>query len=194
MRKVIVSVFATMDGVQEDPHEWSLEYNTPEYEAYARDQLFAADALLMGRVTYQGFADSWPSMSEGGPAPDDFTVRINNMPKYVVSTTLDEVGWTNSALVKGDAVEAVRELKRQPGQDILMYGCGELARTLTRHDLIDEIRVWIHPVVLGRGESLFTGWSETRFRLTSTKTFGSGVVVLAHQPIPGDARHPLAEK
>lgn len=194
MRKVIVSVFATLDGVQENPHEWSLEYSTAEYEAYARDQLFAADALLMGRVTYQGFADSWPLMSEEGPAPEDFTGRINNMPKYVVSTTLNEVGWTNSSLVKGDVVEAVRELKRQPGQDILMFGCGELARTLTWHDLVDEIRVWVHPVVLGRGESLFTGWSETRFRLTGTRTFGSGVVVLAHEPVRGHARPPLAEK
>jgi dihydrofolate reductase len=194
MRKVIVSVFATLDGVQENPHEWSLEYSTAEYEAYARDQLFAADALLMGRVTYQGFADSWPSMSEEGPAPVDFTGRINNMPKYVVSTTLNEVGWTNSSLVKGDVVEAVRELKRQPGQDILMFGCGELARTLTWHDLVDEIRVWVHPVVLGRGESLFTGWSETRFRLTGTRTFGSGVVVLAHEPVRGHARPPLAER
>ncbi|MEU6789539.1 dihydrofolate reductase family protein [Nonomuraea angiospora] len=182
MRKVIVSVFATMDGVQQNPHEWSLEYVTAEYQAYARDQLFAADALLLGRVTYQGFAESWPSMDEAGPASDDFAHRINTMPKYVVSTTLDDVGWTNSALLKGDVVEAVRELRRQPGRDILMYGCGELARTLTRHDLVDEIRVWIHPVVLGRGESLFTGWSETRFRLTGTKTFASGVVVLAHEP------------
>ncbi|MET7335133.1 dihydrofolate reductase family protein [Nonomuraea sp. NPDC005650] len=184
MRKVIVSVFASMDGVQENPHEWSLVYATPEYESYARDQLFAADALLMGRVTYQGFAESWPSMSEEGPAPDDFTHRINTMQKYVVSTTLDEAGWTNSTLLKGDPAEAVRELRRQPGQDILMYGCGELARTLTRHDLVDEIRVWVHPVVLGRGESLFTGWDETRFCLAGTRTFASGVVVLAHTPIP----------
>ncbi|MGI5154053.1 dihydrofolate reductase family protein [Microbispora sp. CA-102843] len=183
MRKVIVSVFVTLDGVQDDPQEWSLEYFTEEYGGYARDQLFAADALLMGRVTYQGFAESWPSITDEGSPQEGFADRINTMPKYVASTTLRELAWTNSRLIEGDVVDAVRTLKRQPGLDILMYGCGDLARLLARQGLVDEIRLWIHPVVLGRGEHLFTGWSETRMRLAGTRTFGSGVVVQTHEPL-----------
>ncbi|ETK34067.1 dihydrofolate reductase family protein [Microbispora sp. ATCC PTA-5024] len=182
MRKVIVSVFVTLDGVQDDPHEWSLGHWTDEYGEYARDQLFAADALLMGRVTYEGFAGSWPAMTSEDGAPEGFADRINTMPKYVASTTLRELGWTNSHLIEGDVVDAVRDLRRRPGGDVLMYGCGGLARLLTRRGLVDEIRLWVHPVVLGRGEHVFAGWDETPMRLLRTRTFASGVVVLTHEP------------
>ncbi|MFC4535926.1 dihydrofolate reductase family protein [Sphaerisporangium dianthi] len=183
MRNVVVSTFVTLDAIQDNPHEWSMEYWTDEYAGRARDQLFAADALLMGRVTYEGFAAAWPSRNDEGTAQEGFADRINTMPKYVVSTTLDTVGWTGSTLVKGDLAEAVRELKAQPGQDILMYGCGEVARALAAQGLVDEFRFWIHPVVAGRGEPVFAGWPQSPMRLLGVTTLESGVVIVSHAPV-----------
>jgi dihydrofolate reductase len=130
-------------------------------------------------VTYQGFAKAWPSMNDEA----GFADRMNNMPKYVVSKTLKEVGWNNSRLIKGNIVEEVEKLKKQPGQDILLAGSAELVHTLTQHDLVDEYRLMVHPIVVGKGKRLFRdGIGKKALRLVDTKNFSSGIVVLTYQP------------
>ncbi len=178
MRRVIVSTYVTLDGVTESPEKWSLKFWNDEHAKYAYDQLFASDALLLGRVVYQGFADAWPSRT------NEFADRMNGLPKYVVSTTLEEpLEWNNSSLIKENVAEEVSKLKQQSGQDILMYGSADLMHTLMQHNLIDEYRIWVHPVVLGCGKRLFRDDGDrTVLRLVDTTTFSSGVVILSYQP------------
>ncbi|GAC1350245.1 MAG: dihydrofolate reductase family protein [Ktedonobacteraceae bacterium] len=186
MRKVIVSEFVTLDGVMEDPGGaekfehggWSMPFWNEEIGGVKFAELFASDALLLGRVTYQGFAAAWPSMTD----EEGFADRMNNLPKFVVSTTLEEVKWNNSRLIKENVAEEVSKLKEQPGQDILIGGSGELVHTLMQHDLIDEYRLLVYPVVLGSGKRLFRDGSKTILRLVETRTFPSGVVLLHYQP------------
>lgn len=178
MRKVVVSEFVTLDGVMESP-EWTGQFGSQEQEQFKLAELRASDALLLGRVTYEGFAAAWPSVT------DDvgFAERMNGYPKHVASATLEEpLEWNNATIIKGDVAEEVRELKRQPGQDILMYGSADLMRTLMQHDLIDEYRLMVFPVVVGSGKRLFKDGSEKKLNLVDTQTFSSGVVVLTYQP------------
>ncbi len=159
MRKVVVSEYVTLDGVMEDPGGaggsrfggWSMQFWSPEAAQFKFDELFASDALLLGRVTYQGFAAAWPSMQD----EQGFADRMNSIPKHVVSTTLHELAWNNSRLIAANVAEEVAELKRQPGQDILVSGSGKLVHTLMRRRLVDEYRLMIHPIVVGGGERLF---------------------------------------
>ncbi len=176
MRRVIVSEFVTLDGVFEAPEKWSFPFQNDETAKFKSDELFASDALLLGKVTYQIFAASWPSRT------GEFADRMNSLPKYVVSTTLKKVEWNNSSLIKGNVVEEVSKLKQQPGQDILIAGSGELVHTLMQHDLIDEYRLMVFPVVLGSGKRPFRDGSNTTLRHVETRTFGSGVVALTYQP------------
>ncbi len=185
MRKVIVSEFVTLDGVMEDPGGaekfehggWTMPYWHEEIGKVKFDELFASDALLLGRVTYQGFAAAWPSRTDEA----GFADRMNGLPKYVVSTTLEEVGWNNARLIKGNVAEEVSRLKQQPGQDILIAGSGTLVQTLMQHDLIDDYRLLVYPVVLGSGKRLFRDRSKATLRLVETKTFPSGVVLFEYQ-------------
>lgn len=186
MRKVVVSEFVSVDGVMEDPGGsegfahggWSFHYISDETAKYKYDELFAADALLLGRVTYQGFAEAWPSMTG-----DEFSDRMNSIAKFVVSTTLDELEWSNSTLIKENVAEEVSKLKAQTGQDILVAGSAQLVDTLRQLDLVDEYRLMVHPVVLGSGKRLFRDGSDTTgLQLADAKTFGSGVVVLTYEP------------
>jgi len=179
-------MFLTLDGVMEDPGGaekfkhggWTLPYWDEQIGKLKFDELFASDTLLLGRLTYQGFADAWPARTnEAG-----FADRMNRLPKCVVSTTLKEVEWNNSRLIKGNIAEEISKLKQQPGQDILIAGSGELVRTLMKHDLIDEYRFLVYPVVLGSGKRLFKDGTNTTLRLVETKTFSSGVVLLHYQP------------
>jgi dihydrofolate reductase len=187
MRKVIVSVYTTLDGVMQAPEKWSGQFWNAEHGKYARDLLFASDTLLMGRETYEIFADSWPTRTaaDDGPGAEGFVDRINSLPKFVASTTLKEpLAWNNSQLIQGDVAEFVSRLKQQPGQHILMYGAGPVARTLIQHDLIDEFRVWVHPVVWGSGERFLNSASDIPvLRLVDTTTFSSGVVILTYEPV-----------
>jgi dihydrofolate reductase len=179
----------TLDGVMQDPGGvgeiehggWSIPFFNEEAERYANDLLFSCDALLVGRITYEGFAAAWPSMEE---VEGDFAVRMNTMPKHVASTTLSEpLEWNNSSLIKGDVAEEVAKLKQQEGQDILIYGSASLMRTLMEHELIDDYRIWVHPVVLGEGKRLFPeGIEKTDLKLLDTTTFSSGVAVLSLGP------------
>ena len=174
MRRVVVSTYVTLDGVMEAPEKWEL-WNEEEMEKYAWEQLLASDALLMGRRVYEGFAAAWPSR-EG-----EFADRMNSLPKFVVSTTLEAVEWNNTSVIRDDVPNEVAKLKQQPGRDILMYGSGELMHTLMQHDLIDEYRFWVNPIVLGSGKRLFPDGSKTEFRLVDNTTFSTGVVILAYQ-------------
>src|SRR5437899_9975558 len=184
MRKIVVSEFVSLDGVVEDPGGaekfkhggWSFKFRDDQVPKYKLDEVFASDALLLGRVTYEGFAKAWPAMK------DDvgFADKMNSMPKYVVSTTLKKLDWNNSRLIEANVAEEVRKLKQQPGGDILVYGSGSLVNTLLQHDLVDELRLMVHPVVLGSVRRLFDDNAETLkvLKLAESRTFPSGIVLL----------------
>lgn len=175
MRKVIASVYTTLDGYIDNPQNWSLKYWDDDYSEYGSRLLYGSDALLMGRVTYEGFNASWPSRT------GEFADRINAMPKYVASTTLDgELEW-NATVLKGDVARAVAELKEQPGGDLLIYGTGRLTDTLMEHGLLDEYHIWVCPDVIGQGEPLFRPGTRATLAHAGTTTFGSGVVVLNYR-------------
>jgi dihydrofolate reductase len=187
MRKVIVSEYVTLDGVMEDPGGgegtkhggWSFQFWNEEAAKFKFDELFASDTLLLGRMTYQGFAKAWPSITD----EQGFAERMNSLPKFVISTTLEKLEWNNSRLIKGNITEEVIKLKQQPGQDILVAGSCELVHTLMQQNLIDEYRLMVHPIVVGSGKRLFRDGSETRvLKLVDTKTFSSGIVILSYQP------------
>jgi dihydrofolate reductase len=185
MRKVVVSEFVSLDGVMEEP-SWTFQFPSEEQDSFKFEEMAAADALLLGRVTYEGFAAAWPQMeAETG----EYGAWMNGNPKYVVSTTLEEpLEWRNSRLIEGNLTEEVSELKRQPGKDILVFGSGELVNALMRYDLIDEYRLMVFPVVVGSGKRLFEdGIDTTILELVDAKTFGSGVVVLTYRPAGRDA-------
>jgi dihydrofolate reductase len=178
VRKVVVSESVALDGVIEDPR-WTFRFMSEEREKFKFDELCASDAVLLGRVTYEGFAAAWPRMSESA---GEYADMMNGYPKYVVSTTLEEpLEWNNSTLIKGNVAEEVLRLKQQLGKDILIFGSGDLANTLMQYDLIDEYRLMVFPILVGSGKRLFGDASDTKvLRLAETKTLGSGVVVLSY--------------
>jgi dihydrofolate reductase len=177
MRKVHVTEYVSLDGVMEEP-AWTGQFWNDELAKFQYDQLFASDGLLLGRVTYQGFAAAWPTMPDTG----DFGERMNSLPKYVASRTLTETEW-NATLIEGDVATAVATLKQQPGQDLLVYGSGDLVQTLLQHNLIDEYRLMVFPVIVGKGKRLFKeGIDMTTLKLVDTKTTSAGVVILTYQP------------
>jgi dihydrofolate reductase len=176
MRKLVESTFVTLDGVISDPHHWGPPYWNDEHANYARDLLLAADALLLGRATYEGFAGAWPPR-----AGDAYADRINSLPKHVASTTLKETTW-NATVIEADGADAVGKLKQQQGQNILKFGTGELDRALMEHDLVDEFHFWIFPVVVGGGERLFDGIDATHLKLLDATTFSTGIVVHVYGP------------
>jgi len=176
--KVVVSEFVSLDGVMAE--RWSFRSSGKEQPQYKFDDLAAADALLLGRVTYEGFAAAWPSVTDEG----GFAERMNGYPKYVGSTTLQEpLEWNNSTIIKGNVAEEVSRLKQHTGKDILIFGSADLVNTLMPHNLIDEYRLMVFPIVVGRGKRLFgDGIDTTVLELVDTKAFGSGVVVLTYRP------------
>jgi dihydrofolate reductase len=188
MRKVVASIFVTVDGVVEDPGGaegfdlggWSFKYGgrSDDDLQHAGDLLRRSDALLLGRKTYEGFAQAWPSMTGGGWYAD----RMNSLPKYVATSTLDKAEWNNSTIVKGDVSKEVAKLKQQPGEDILIFGSAALVNGLLQHKLIDELRLLVHPVVLGRGKRLFAEGSPVGLEAVEAKVFGSGIVLLVFKP------------
>jgi dihydrofolate reductase len=171
-------MYVSLDGVTEDP-AWTAPYWSDALGVYQRDQLFASDALLLGRVTYEGFAASWPSMED---EEGDFAERMNALPKYVATRTLENLDW-NATAIQGDVTRTVPELKQQSGKDILIYGSGGLVQTLMAHDLIDEYRLILHPVVVGKGKKLFPDDAKApTLRLRDVVQFDTGVVSLVYEP------------
>jgi dihydrofolate reductase len=178
MRKVIVSNLMSLDGFFEGPnHELDWFVVDEEFFAYARDMLRGVDTILFGRKTYQHMADYWPS----APA-EEIADQMNNLPKIVFSRTLESAEWQNSTLVKNDAVAEISKLKQLPGKDMVILGSASLASFLLQRGLIDEYRVILNPVLLGSGSPLFQDVKQRlRLKLSRTKLFGSGVVVLYYQ-------------
>jgi len=187
VRSIVVTEFVSLDGVMEAPggeegypHTgWVFDFFGPEQEKYKLDEVLAAEALLLGRVTYQGFAAAWPARSGA------FAEKMNRMPKFVASTTLRELDWSNSTLIRGDVAEEVAKLKQQEGGPILVAGSRTLVHALMGHGLVDEYRLMIFPVVLGSGRHLFPETPDkTMLKLADTQTFSSGVVVHTYHPSP----------
>jgi dihydrofolate reductase len=189
--KIVVTEFVSLDGVMEDPGGaenfkhggWSFEIaRGEEGDKFKLDEAFASEALLLGRVTYEGFAEAWPSR-EG-----EFADKFNNMPKYVVSSTLDTPEWNNSTVLRGDVAEEVRKLKQEQDGDIVVHGSATLAQALLENDLVDELRLMVFPVVLGSGKQLFDETTDKkRMRLVDSKIVGDGVAILIYQPADGEA-------
>jgi len=173
MRKVKLAMYVSLDGVVQDP-AWTAPFWNDELATLQSDYLLTSDALLLGRVTYEGFAAAWPNMEaeEGGHI-------MNSLPKFVASRTLDHAEW-NATIIKGDVTEQVARLKEQPGQDLLIYGSGTLVDQLTGDGLIDQYRLMVYPVVVGAGKRLFSAASATTLRLVDSTTTSTGVVVLTY--------------
>jgi dihydrofolate reductase len=186
MRKIVVSEFITLDGVFEDPggaeHTshggWSMPFADADYQKYKYDELMAADDLLLGHSTYEGFAAAWPKMKGAG----DFGEKMNTMPKHVVTSSLKHLAWTNSHVISGDVVEEIKKLKAQNGTDILVAGSGQLVRLLLDNQLVDKLCLMVHPVILGDGKQLFSGAKKASLHLNSSTPLKSGVVILEYTP------------
>jgi dihydrofolate reductase len=178
MRDVVVSNYVTLDGVFEEP-AWSAPYWSDEAQLFARDQLWASDALLLGRKTYEGFAEAWPS-EEHIEQEGEFAERMNSYPKYVASTSLTEpLEWNNSHLLGDDVAGEVRKLKEEDGKNLLVYGSRTLVHALIDEGLLDRFLIWVHPLILGEGERLFPdGLRKTELELVDATTLENGIVVL----------------
>lgn len=177
MRKLIVSNNVTLDGRVDDVLDWSIPGDDEDFVRRNIDLLSQSDGLILGRKSYEFFAAVWPSRS--GEFPD----LMNGIAKYVASTTLEDLEWENSHLIEGDVAEGVAMLKQQPGQDLVMYGCHDLMHSLLEHDLIDEYRILVQPVLLGMGRSfLKDGAERVNLDLVDTTVIPSGVAILTYQP------------
>lgn len=175
MRNLVVTEFLSLDGVMENP-AWTLRYWNDEIANFKAEETSASEPMLLGRVTYQGFAAAWPeSKDEGAP-------YFNSTRKYVVSTTLDKVEWNNSVLIKDNIVEEITRLRQQDGSDLVVHGSGTLVQTLMRHDLVDRFRLLVYPVVLGKGRRLFQEGTTATLTLVETRSFSSGVTALIYEP------------
>jgi dihydrofolate reductase len=179
MRKVVAVELVSLDGVMESPEDWAPPYSNDEMEEANAAGMAHSDALLLGRVTYEALAAFWPNQPGGTPMVD----YINSVPKHVLSTTLEEpLEWQNSTLIKGNGAEEIARLKRQPGKDFTILGSGALVRLLLRDGLLDELRLMVHPIVVGRGKRLFEeGGGQKTLELVDSKMFGTGIVSLAYR-------------
>jgi dihydrofolate reductase len=184
--RIVVTEFVSLDGVMEDPGGsenfkhggWSFEIpRGDEGDKFKLEETRASTALLLGRVTYEGFAAAWPSR-EG-----EFADKFNTMPKYVVSSTLEKPEWSNSTVLKGNVVDEVGKLREEQDGDIVVHGSAQLVQTLLEQDLVDELRLMVFPVVLGSGKRLFGETTDKKpLRLADSKTVGDGVTILIYQP------------
>src|SRR6266852_3744884 len=188
MGRIVVTEFVSLDGVVEDPGGaedfkyggWSFEIaRGDEGDRFKLDEALDADALLLGRVTYEGFAAAWPSRN------GEFADKFNTMPKYVVSSTLEDPEWNNSTVLKGDVLQEVSKLKHRLDGNIVVHGSAQLVQTLLANDLVDELRLMVFPVVLGSGKRLFGATSDSkRMQLVESKTVGDGIAILIYEPSP----------
>jgi dihydrofolate reductase len=178
MRKVISGLFISLDGVVEAPNLWQFDHFDDGMMAALGDHIANEDTILLGRVTYQEWAPYWPTSTD-----EPYASHINNTPKYVVSTTLDKVEWQNSTLVKDNLAQTIARLKQQPGKNIGVSGSPTLAYSLLQADLLDELVLMVHPVVVGNGKRLFKEGGELkRMNLVSSKTTSTGVAILTYHP------------
>jgi dihydrofolate reductase len=186
MGRIVVTEFVSLDGVMEDPGGaesfrhggWSFAFSRGEEgDRFKLDETMESEALLLGRVTYQGFADAWPSRD------GEFADKFNSMPKYVVSSSLRDPSWTNTTVLDGDLAAAVSEVRGRHNGPIVVHGSAQLVQGLIEHDLVDELRLMLFPVVLGSGKRLFGEASDKKpLRLTSSRSVGDGVAILIYEP------------
>jgi dihydrofolate reductase len=181
MRRIINSTYITLDGVIANPQTWPSGRVSDEAGVAIQTELIqSCDALLMGRRTYESFSSAWPGRS-GDPISD----RINSMAKYVVSSTLKTVAWNNTSIISGDPIDHIQRLKQEHGQNIVQYGFGQLSFALMRHGLIDELRLWVHPFVLGRSGPeglLYRDAPTTMLNLVRSQSLKNGDVILTYRP------------
>ena len=189
MRKIITTTWVTLDGYIAGPNgemDWVAEHYDDAMAAYETEIVSQADTLLLGRVTYQSFAGSWPHVPDNPSASEgekEYARKLNAMRKIVFSKTLESVEWNNSTLRKEVVPEEIEQLKQEPGRDMLIYGSASIIQTLTNHGLIDEYQVLVHPLIVGGGKPLFHNIGhQVKLKLVNTKTHPSGVVVLSYQP------------
>jgi dihydrofolate reductase len=176
VRRVVVTEFISLDGVMEEP-AWTAPYWNDEIAKFKGEESSASDALLLGRVTYQGFAAAWPKSKDEGA---DY---FNSVRKHVVSKTLEEpLGWNNSTLIKDNVVEEITNLKQQDGKDLAVHGSATLVQTLMQHDLVDRYRLLVYPVIVGKGKRLFKEGIPATLKLLGSQSFSSGVVALVYEP------------
>ncbi len=179
MRKIVVTQFLTLDGVMEAPHHWSFPYWTDEIGKFKNNELFASDAQLLGRVTYDAFAEVWPERTD----EDGYADRLNSLPKYVVSKTLKNAPWNNSTIISDNFVAEISKLKQQPGKNILVHGSQTLVHSLMKHNLVDQFQLLVFPIVVGKGLRLFTEDNREELELIESKTYDTGVVLLSYRSI-----------
>ncbi|MFC5285812.1 dihydrofolate reductase family protein [Actinokineospora guangxiensis] len=188
MRKIIASVNMSLDGVIDHQEQWHFQYFGDDAGTFAMNQLFASDALLMGRRTYDGFAEAWPNMEE---QTGDFGVRMNSLPHYVVSDSIEKAEWGTSTIIRrADLVSEITKLKQQDGQDILMYGYGPVAHTLIQAGLLDEIRVWLHPILAGHGDKqdiFYRDGSIVALDHFDTQRLSTGINIMFFRPAAPEA-------
>jgi dihydrofolate reductase len=188
MGKIVVTEYVSLDGVMQAPgggesfkHAgWTFEINRgKEGDKFKLDETMDSEALLLGRKTFQAFAAVWPSMND----PAGFAAKFNSMPKYVVSSTLKKPEWNNSTVLRGDVVEEVSKLRQKLDGNIVVHGSAQLVQTLIEHDLVDELRLMVFPIILGTGKRLFGDTSDKkRLRLSESKTVGDGIAILIFKP------------
>jgi dihydrofolate reductase len=177
MGKIIESTLVSLDGVIADPHLWATPYFDSEAESHALELLSTSDAMLMGRRTYEFFAAAFPHRT------GEYGDRVNRISKYVFSSTLKKADWSNSSILEGDVAAEVAKLKAQVGKDLVIYGHGLLGQTLLKHQLLDELKLWIHPCFVGRGKLLFREGEKANLKLVAQKTLATGVIVSSYQPV-----------
>jgi dihydrofolate reductase len=179
MREITASFFMSLDGVVDAPHEWHFPYMDEEAQAAAQAGVSDADTILLGRATYEEWASFWPGQGTDNP----MAAFLNTTPKLVVSTTLDALEWDGSTLITGEVSAALDDVKQQPGKDIAIFGSGTLVRSLLLDGLIDELRLMIHPIVVGSGKHLFEGGGQPQgLELVDSQIFGTGVLSLTYRP------------
>ena len=177
MRKIVAGLFISLDGVVEAPETWHFPYFNDEMGAAVGGSMAASDTMLLGRVTYEGFAEYWPQQGDDVEG----AAHMNSIPKLVASTTLDKVEWQNSTLIKGNVAEELTKLKAQPGKNIGITGSVTLVRSLLRDGVLDELMLLVHPIVIGKGQKLFDDMDEQiPLKLIDSQTFSTGVLCLTY--------------
>ncbi len=184
MRRIINSTYLSLDGVVQLPERWTFDYRDEAADKFGHEQLASCGGVLMGRKAYDIFAAVWPEARESTGMAD----RMNALPKYVVSDSLTEPEWNNTTVIKrADLAQRMQELKQESGQDIIQYGYGQVTASLLREGLLDELRIWLHPILVGGNDPtalLAHVGAEARLRLTDVKSYDSGLVILSYQPAP----------
>ena len=186
MGRIIVTEFVSIDGVMEDPGGsenfkyggWTFEFDRGEGDKFKLDEAMQTEALLLGRVTYEGFAAAWPTRD------GEFADKFNTMPKYVVSSTLRDPSWNNTTVLDGDVVQDVSRLREDTGGDLVVHGSRQLVQTLLENDLVDELRLMVYPVMLGAGARLFGDTSDKKpLALVEARTVGDGITIMIYRPL-----------